>query len=340
MPGDDPPISSASGSTSRSRTSRAARATSAASSADVAVGPSPVWLRARLHAAGMRSISNVVDVTNYVMHALGSPLHAFDRATLAGGPHRRPAREAGRGDADARRHAARRSTERDLVIADAERPVALAGDHGRRSTARSATTTTEVLLEAANFEPIGVLRTSERLGLRTEALEPLGEGRRPDLAEPAAVLASRLIVDLAGAELDRRHRRRTAACLERPVVRLRPERTDAVVGLEVAAGRAARDPRAARLRRRRRLGRDGADLARARRDARDRPRRGGRARRPRPGAVHDAAAAPRARPADAGAAAAPARRGRPRRRRLRRGLHLEPRGGRSATRTRSGSPIR
>ena len=53
--------------------------------ANVTVGPSPMWLRARLHAAGMRSISNVVDVTNYVMHVYGSPLHAFDRSKLAGG---------------------------------------------------------------------------------------------------------------------------------------------------------------------------------------------------------------------------------------------------------------
>ncbi len=79
---------------------------------DVRLGPSPAWLRARLTAAGMRPISNVVDATNYAMLALGSPLHAFDHDTLAGGPHRRPLRAARRDDHDARRAGAgaRRAT--------------------------------------------------------------------------------------------------------------------------------------------------------------------------------------------------------------------------------------
>ena len=83
----DPPVDRrASPSTSGSRTSTAARATSAASSADVARrAVAAVAAKPRLHLAGMRSISNVVDVTNYVMHVWGSPLHAFDRAKLAGG---------------------------------------------------------------------------------------------------------------------------------------------------------------------------------------------------------------------------------------------------------------
>ena len=90
-----------------------------------------------------------------------------------------------------------------------------------------------MLLEAANFEPIGVLHTSERLGLRTEGSNRWEKGVDPYLAEPAAVLASRLLVDLTGAEL------RAAADVHsglpaRPVVHLRPERTDRVVGIEVA----------------------------------------------------------------------------------------------------------
>jgi phenylalanyl-tRNA synthetase beta chain len=92
--------------------------------------------------------------------------------------------------------------------------------------------TTEVLLEAANFEPIGVLKTSERLGLRTEGSNRWEKGVDPYLAEPAAVLASRLIVDLAGAELSGSadvH----GGLPARPVIHLRAERTDRVVGLEV-----------------------------------------------------------------------------------------------------------
>ena len=91
-----------------------------------------------------------------------------------------------------------------------------------------------MLLEAANFEPIGVLKTSERLGLRTEGSNRWEKGIDPYLAEPAAVLASRMIVDLAGAELAGGadvH----GGLPARPVVNLRPERTDRLVGLEIPA---------------------------------------------------------------------------------------------------------
>jgi len=198
---------------------------------NVTVGPSPMWLRARLHAAGMRSISNVVDVTNYVMHVYGSPLHAFDRAALAGGRiavrHARAGEEVQTLDGTLRR-----VDERDLLITDGERPVALAAIMGGANSEVS-DTTTEVLLEAANFEPIGILKTSERLGLRTEGSNRWEKGVDPYLAEPAAVLASRLIVDLAGAELSGSadvH----GGLPDRPVISLRPERTDRIVGLEVA----------------------------------------------------------------------------------------------------------
>jgi len=198
---------------------------------NVTVGPSPMWLRARLHAAGMRSISNVVDVTNYVMHVYGSPLHAFDRSALAGGRiavrHARAGEEVQTLDGTARRVDAR-----DLLITDGEKPVALAAIMGGADSEVTAETT-EVLLEAANFEPIGILQTSERLGLRTEGSNRWEKGVDPYLAEPAAVLASRLIVDLAGAELAGSadvH----SGLPERPVIRLRPERTDRVVGLEIS----------------------------------------------------------------------------------------------------------
>ena len=197
----------------------------------VAVGPSPQWLRARLHLAGMRSISNVVDVTNYVMHVWGSPLHAFDRSKLAGG--RILVRRAQQGE----RLRTLDGTERtliasDLLITDGERAIALAAIMGGLDSEVSEGTT-EVLLEAANFEPIGVLRTSERLALRTEGSNKWEKGVDPYAAEPAAVLASRLLVDLAGAEptgsVDVND-----GLPDRPVVTFRPARATALIGLDVA----------------------------------------------------------------------------------------------------------
>ena len=179
-----------------------------------------------------------------------------------------------------------------------------------------------MLLEAANFEPIGVLKTSERLALRTEGSNKWEKGVDPYAAEPAAVLASRLLVDLAGAELAG-HADVHDGLPERPGSTLRPERARRLIGLDVADDeqRAILDrPRV----RARRLGGDGADVAGARRDARDRPRRGGRARRARPCAAHDAAPAFGRRAPDTRAALPPGPRGRARRRRLLRGLHVEP----------------
>ena len=120
---------------------------------------------------------------------------------------------------------------RDLVIADAEKPVAIAGVMGGLDT-EVAEATTEVLLEAANFEPITILKTSERLGLRSEASNRWEKGVDLQVAEAAAVYASELIVGLAGGELSGSADAQ-APLREPPVVRLRPERTNAVLGLDV-----------------------------------------------------------------------------------------------------------
>jgi len=197
---------------------------------DVQVADSPAWLRGRLEAAGMRAISNVVDVTNYVMLAFGSPLHAFDLDTLAEG--KIVVRSAAKGEELRTLDGELRALdERDLVIADAERAVALAGLMGGQETEVSEQTTS-VLLEAANFEPIRLLKSSERLALRTEGSNRWEKGVDPYLAEPAAVYASQLLVELAGARMtgvSDVHDRLP----DRPVVRLRPERSNVVIGLEI-----------------------------------------------------------------------------------------------------------
>jgi phenylalanyl-tRNA synthetase beta chain len=197
---------------------------------DVAIAESPVWLKARLRAAGVRAISNVVDVTNYVMLALGSPLHVFDYDTLHG-----PAivvRRATPGEKLRTLDGIERElTPDDLVIADADRAVALAGIMGGEETEVSESTTS-VLLEAANFEPIRLLRTSERLGLRTEGSNRWEKGVDPYLAGHAATMATRMIVELSGARWT--GDRDVQANMPTPaVIALRPERTDAVLGLDV-----------------------------------------------------------------------------------------------------------
>ena len=198
---------------------------------DVRIAPSPQWLRSRLHLAEMRAISNVVDVTNYAMHVYGSPLHAFDRSKLAGG---RIAVRRARAGEELRTldGTLRRLDPTDLLITDGERAVALAAIMGGEDS-EVADDTGEVLLEAANFEPIGILRSSERLALRTAGSNRWEKGVDPYLAEPAAVLASRLLVDLAGARMTG-HVDVHGGLPERLLVRYRPERAERLIGMAVA----------------------------------------------------------------------------------------------------------
>jgi phenylalanyl-tRNA synthetase beta chain len=134
---------------------------------DVQVGPSPSWLARRLEAAGVRPINNIVDVTNYVMLEVGQPMHAFDFARLAGGRLViRPARERERlRTLDGVDRALASDM---LVIADAERAIAIAGVMGGADTEIDSSTQ-RIALESAYFHPPAVRRTSKRLGLKTEA---------------------------------------------------------------------------------------------------------------------------------------------------------------------------
>jgi phenylalanyl-tRNA synthetase beta chain len=178
----------------------------------------------------VRAISNVVDVTNYVMLALGSPLHVFDFDTLHGG--RIVVRRAKKGEELRTLDGTVRKLDRsDLLIADADRAIALAGIMGGAETEVS-DTTTSVLLEAANFEPVGILRSSERHSLRTEGSNRWEKGVDPHVAGPAATLATRLIVELSNARWTG-HTDVQGMLPERATIELRPERADAVIGLAV-----------------------------------------------------------------------------------------------------------
>ncbi len=162
----------------------------------VKVGPSPDWMQERLLAAGMRPINNIVDITNYVMLETGQPLHAFDFRKLGGG--RIVVRRARRGERIQTIDAVDRELTPDmLVIADANRPVAIAGVMGGLESEVGQGTTT-ILLEAANFDAISVRRTSGALNLRTEASIRFEKGLHPELAVAAARRAMQLLVELTG----------------------------------------------------------------------------------------------------------------------------------------------
>ena len=135
--------------------------------AGVRIGPSPAWLRRRLEFCGMRSLNNVVDVTNYVMIELGQPLHAFDANRIAG--HAIVVRRAGTDrEFETLDNVKRTLDPSDLMIADAEKPLALAGVMGGLNS-EIAESTTRIVLESAYFEPMTIARTARRLGLRSEA---------------------------------------------------------------------------------------------------------------------------------------------------------------------------
>ncbi len=159
--------------------------------------PSPAWMRRRLEQAGMRPISLAVDVTNYVMLAVGQPLHAFDLAGLQAPVVVRRARAGERlttlDDVE------RVLDPEDLLITDAggERVLALAGVMGGASS-EVTDATTDVLVEAAHFDPITVARTSRRHRLSTEASKRFERGVDVDLADRAAELAVRLLVEHGG----------------------------------------------------------------------------------------------------------------------------------------------
>ena len=160
----------------------------------ITVGPSPAWMVRRLAAAGLRSITNVVDVTNYVMLEYGQPTHAFDFDRLAG--QRVIVRRARAGETIESLDHQRRTLGTDmLVIADAERPVGVAGVIGGLES-EVTVETTALLLEIATFEMGSVRRTARGLGVRTDASARYERGLDPELAGEAAARAVALLLEL------------------------------------------------------------------------------------------------------------------------------------------------
>ena len=165
----------------------------------VKIGPSPAWLARRLEAIGLRPVNNVVDVTNYVMFEMGQPLHAFDFDRVGGG--KIIVRRARPGEKivsiDGRE---RPLTPEMLVIADANRPVALAGVMGGLDSEVSAGTK-NILLESARFDPLSVRKTARHLAMKSDSSYRFERGIDPLLPERASDRAAELIVQTAGGEI-------------------------------------------------------------------------------------------------------------------------------------------
>lgn len=163
---------------------------------DVKVGPSPDWMAKRLKACGIRPINNIVDITNYVLLEWGHPLHAFDLACLKGPAIIvRLAKEKESFMAlDGKIYSLSSS---DLVIADQERPVAIAGVMGGEETGVTEKTV-DVLLESAVFDRANIRQASKRLGLKTESSIRFEKGTDPETAQQASLRATELILNLAG----------------------------------------------------------------------------------------------------------------------------------------------
>jgi phenylalanyl-tRNA synthetase beta chain len=199
--------------------------------ADVTVQPSPAWMQARLVAAGVRPISNIVDITNYVLLELGQPMHAFDLSKLSGAQIR--VRQARPGETMTTLDGQKRTlTPEMLVIADAERPVAVAGVMGGADSEVTAATTT-LVFESAYFNPLTVRRTSRKLGLKTEASMRYERGSDPQLPLIAMERACELLEMIGAGRARGTVVDRQAAPAASTVLRLRRARIGQFLGAAI-----------------------------------------------------------------------------------------------------------
>jgi len=203
----------------------------------VTVGPSPLWLKARLAAAGQRPINNVVDITNYVMLLTGQPLHAFDLDRVAGA--RLTVRRASEGERVETLDGQTRTLDVEMVvIEDADGPTSIAGVMGGARSEVQADTR-RVLMEVANWNGPNIHRTSWALGLRSEASGRFEKGLAPEQCAHAQALAARLMAELCGASIEPGTLDLGAVEAPRERIRLRIARVRAILGVDVALERQA-----------------------------------------------------------------------------------------------------
>ena len=194
----------------------------------ITVGPSPRWLAERVEAAGVRSINNVVDVTNYVLHGLGQPMHAFDLGTLA--ESLIVVRRARAGEKMVTLDGVVRALDAEMtMIADARRSIAVAGVMGGRDS-EVTDKTTDLFLEVAYFDPRRTRRTRRALGLSTDASYRFERGIDRQGGETALRVAASLMVAVAGGRVDGGVIGVGSAPAALAAVKLRPSRVAAVLG--------------------------------------------------------------------------------------------------------------
>jgi phenylalanyl-tRNA synthetase beta chain len=200
--------------------------------ADVTVGSSPAWMQARLQAAGVRPISNIVDVTNYVLLEMGQPMHAFDFTKL-GRVRRYECVRRNRGESITTLDGQTRELSGDmLVIADAERPVAIAGVMGGAESEVSEGTTA-IVFESAYFNPLSVRRTSRKLALKTEASMRFERGLDARLPLTAMERACALLETIGAGKARGTVVDRYPSRIEPRTVRLRRDRIQGLLGTVV-----------------------------------------------------------------------------------------------------------
>lgn len=197
----------------------------------VKIGPSPEWLVRRLEAVGLRSINNVVDVTNLLLVELGHPLHAFDFRLLRGG--RIIVKRAVAGEVFTTLDSQQRLLQdNDLTICDAEGAVALAGIMGGENS-EIQPDTVDILLESAYFDPTAIRRSSKRLGIHTESSHRFERGADIEMAPVALDRATSLILQLAGGKAARGRIDVYPTAVERRSLTIAPRRCEEVLGISL-----------------------------------------------------------------------------------------------------------
>lgn len=199
----------------------------------VKIGPSPEWLKNRLEAVGLRSINNIVDITNYILMELGQPLHAFDFDRLR--ENRIVVRQATRSEKFTTLDNVERELPSDTVlICDGVGPVAIGGIMGGLNSEISPDTT-NVLIESAYFQPQSIRRSSRRLGLKTESSYRFERGIDPEGVLRAVDRAARLMQEVAGGEIARGRIDVYPKKIEIPEILLRVDRTNRFLGTGLSA---------------------------------------------------------------------------------------------------------